>query len=173
MFKKKFPRSKFENGLLTRPVCPRRLSFSQFGVLMSTFNCEKDSHLGQTVLVKRPFSNFDRGNFFFNTLYIMTPWAASIWVAWVTWDIVYIWAINAQIHNIWFHFILSKAILCTSPPKYHSMPQNQNGNSCPSGGQIKWYVDSDVTISADRSRCCWKNWGDTILSVHRNLLNIQ
>ena len=56
---KKCPRSKFENGLLTRTVCPRRLSFSQFGVLMSTLNCEKDSLLGQSVLVKRPLLSLD------------------------------------------------------------------------------------------------------------------
>ena len=31
-------------------VCPRRLSFSQFVILMSTTNGEKDSLLGQTVL---------------------------------------------------------------------------------------------------------------------------
>ena len=33
-----------------RMVCPRRLSFSPFVVLMSMTNCEKDSLLGQTVL---------------------------------------------------------------------------------------------------------------------------
>ena len=70
MFKKKCPRSKFENSLLTRTVCPRRLSFSQFGVLMSTLNCEKDSLLGQMVLVKRPPLNFERGHIFLNTLYM-------------------------------------------------------------------------------------------------------
>ena len=37
--KKIVPFSKFESGLLTRTVCPRRLSFSQFNVLMSTPNC--------------------------------------------------------------------------------------------------------------------------------------
>ena len=31
-------------------VCPMRLSFSPFVVLMSMTNCEKDSLLGQTVL---------------------------------------------------------------------------------------------------------------------------
>ena len=56
--KKSVPFSKFESGLLTRTVCPRRLSFSQFRVLMSTLNCEKDNLLGQKVLVKRPLSNF-------------------------------------------------------------------------------------------------------------------
>ena len=35
---------------LPRTNCPRRLSFSQFVVLMSTTNCEKDSLLGQLVL---------------------------------------------------------------------------------------------------------------------------
>ena len=68
---KKCPRSKFENCLLTRSVCPRRLSFSQLNVLMSTPNCEKDSLLGQTVLVKRPFSNFDRGHFFWSPFIVI------------------------------------------------------------------------------------------------------
>ena len=67
---KKCPRSKFKGGLLTRTVCPRRLSFSQFRVLMSTLNCEKDNLLGQMVLVKRPLSNFERGHFYLYTLYI-------------------------------------------------------------------------------------------------------
>ena len=63
--KKIVPFSKFESGLLTRTVCTRRLSFSQFGVLMSTLNCEKENLLGQTVLVKRPLSNFEKGTIFF------------------------------------------------------------------------------------------------------------
>ena len=37
---------------------------------MSTFNREKESLLGQMVLVKRSFSNFDRGHFFSITLYM-------------------------------------------------------------------------------------------------------
>ena len=65
MYKKSVPFSKFESGLLTRTVCPRRFSFSQFNVLMSTPNCEKDNLLGQTVLVKRPISNFEKGTLFF------------------------------------------------------------------------------------------------------------
>ena len=68
--KKSVPFSKFEIGLLTRTVCPRRLSFSQFGVLMSTLNCEKENLLGQTVLVKRPLSNFEKGTLFFCTPFI-------------------------------------------------------------------------------------------------------
>ena len=32
---------------------------------MSTLNCEKDNLLGQTVLVKRPISNFEKGTLFF------------------------------------------------------------------------------------------------------------
>ena len=56
---KKMSPPKFESDLLTRTVCPRRLSFSQFRVLMSTLNCEKDNLLGQTVLVKRPLANFE------------------------------------------------------------------------------------------------------------------
>ena len=62
---KSVPFSKFEIGLLTRTVCPIRLSFSQFGVLMSTLNCEKENLLEQTVLVKRPLSNFEKGTLFF------------------------------------------------------------------------------------------------------------
>ena len=37
---------------------------------MSTLNCEKENLLGQTVLVKRPLSNFEKGTFFLYTLYI-------------------------------------------------------------------------------------------------------
>ena len=69
MIKKRCPRSKFENCLLTRTVCPRRLSFSQFVVLMSTLNGQRDNLLGQMVLAKRQFSNFDRGHLFLITLY--------------------------------------------------------------------------------------------------------
>ena len=57
--------AQFKGGLLTRTVCPRRLSFSQFGILMSTLNCEKENLLGQTVLVKRPLSNLEKGTLFF------------------------------------------------------------------------------------------------------------
>ena len=35
-------------------ICPRRLSFSQFGVLMSTSICENDSLLGQTIPPPEP-----------------------------------------------------------------------------------------------------------------------
>ena len=70
--KKSVPFSKFESGLLTRTVCPRRLSFSQFGVLMSTLNCEKENLLGQTVLVKRPLLNFEKGTFFVHPLFYGT-----------------------------------------------------------------------------------------------------
>ena len=45
-----------------RTVCPRRLSFSQFVVLMSMTNCEKDSLLGQTVLPPEP-SQFLKNEF--------------------------------------------------------------------------------------------------------------
>ena len=65
MYKKSVPFSKFESGLLPRTVCPRRLSFSQFGILLSTLNCEKENLLGQTVLVKRPLSNLEKGTLFF------------------------------------------------------------------------------------------------------------
>ena len=40
-------------------VCPRRLFFSQFVVLMCTANCEKDSLLGQTILALEPFLFFE------------------------------------------------------------------------------------------------------------------
>ena len=40
-------------------VCPRRLSFSQFVVLMCTTNCEKDILLGQTIPTPEPFLFFE------------------------------------------------------------------------------------------------------------------
>ena len=51
-----------------RTVCPRRLSFSQFVVLMSMTNCEKDSLLGQTVLLPEPSKFFKKEGFFGNPL---------------------------------------------------------------------------------------------------------
>ena len=59
-----FARSKFKNGLFPRTICPRRLSFSQFVVLMRTTSCEKDSLLGQLVLGKKQLTNFERVTFF-------------------------------------------------------------------------------------------------------------
>ena len=50
--------SKNGNGSGGRTVCPRGLSFSEFIVLMSTINCEKDTPLGQTVLPPEPFPFF-------------------------------------------------------------------------------------------------------------------
>ena len=39
---------------------------------MSTLNCEKENLLGQTVLVKRPLSNFEKGTIFFvHPLYLL------------------------------------------------------------------------------------------------------
>ena len=58
--------SKNGNGSGGRTVCPRGLSFSEFIVLMSTINCEKDNPLGQTVLPPEPFLFF---RYFFPTLY--------------------------------------------------------------------------------------------------------
>ena len=52
------------NGSGGRTVCPRGLSFSQFVVLMSTINAEKDSPLGQTVLPLKPFPFFENPRFF-------------------------------------------------------------------------------------------------------------
>ena len=53
-----FTRWKFKSDFSPRTDFPKRLSFSQFSVLMST-NCEKDSLLlGQSVLGKRPLLNF-------------------------------------------------------------------------------------------------------------------
>ena len=49
-------------------VCPRRLSFSGFGVLMSTPNPEKDSLRGQTVPIQKPLSIFEITGFFSPTL---------------------------------------------------------------------------------------------------------
>ena len=48
-----------------KTVGPRRLSFSQFVVLMCTTNCEKDSLLGQTVFKFW----FPESGFFFETLW--------------------------------------------------------------------------------------------------------
>ena len=50
-------------------VCPRRMSFSQFVVHMSTTNCEKDSLLGQTIPSPEPFLFFENPCFFLVTLY--------------------------------------------------------------------------------------------------------
>ena len=58
--------SKNGNGSGGRTVCPRGVSFSEFIVLMSTINCEKDNPLGQTVLPPEPFLFF---RYFFPTLY--------------------------------------------------------------------------------------------------------
>ena len=51
-------------------VCPRRMSFSQFVVHMSTTNCEKDSLLGQTIPSPEPFLFFENPCFFLVTLYM-------------------------------------------------------------------------------------------------------
>ena len=53
-------------------VCPRRMSFSQFVVHMSTTNCEKDSLLGQTIPSPEPFLFFENPWFFLVTLYYGT-----------------------------------------------------------------------------------------------------
>ena len=50
-------------------VCPRRLSFSGFGVPMRTLNPEKDSLLGQTVPIQKPISIFEMTGFLSRTLY--------------------------------------------------------------------------------------------------------
>ena len=69
---KNVPFSKFESRLLARTVCPKRLSFSQFGVLMSRLNCEKENFLGQTVLVRSPLSNFEKeGTFLCIFIYLI------------------------------------------------------------------------------------------------------
>ena len=68
-WKKNVTRSKFKSNFSPRTVCPRRLYFSQFSVLMSTTNYEKDSTLGQLVLGENSILNFERVTFFFNTLY--------------------------------------------------------------------------------------------------------
>ena len=58
--------SRLKSGLLTRTDCPRRLSFSQFRVLMSTL---KDNLLGQTVLVKRTHLNLEQEIFVVHPLF--------------------------------------------------------------------------------------------------------
>ena len=55
-----------------RMVCPRRLSFSQFVVLMSMTNCEKDSLLGQTVLPPEPSQFFKKEGIFDNPLFVIS-----------------------------------------------------------------------------------------------------
>ena len=52
-----------------RTVCPRRLSFSPFVVLMSTTNGEKDNLLGQTILRQELGEILDGLVFFRTTLY--------------------------------------------------------------------------------------------------------
>ena len=52
-------------------VCPRRMSFSQFVVHMSTTNCEKDSLLGQTIPSPEPFLFFENPWFFLVTFYVV------------------------------------------------------------------------------------------------------
>ena len=47
-----------------RTVCSRMLSISQFVVLISTTNCEKDSLLGQTILPPEPITFFGKRVFF-------------------------------------------------------------------------------------------------------------
>ena len=63
--------SKNGNGSGGRTVCLRGLSFSEFIVLMSTINCEKDNPLGQTVLPPEPFLFFENPRFFVTTLYLL------------------------------------------------------------------------------------------------------
>ena len=61
-----------------RTVWPRRLSFSQFIILMSTTNCEKDSLLGQTVLPPEPSQFFKKEFFLDNPLVIKTKVAKNV-----------------------------------------------------------------------------------------------
>ena len=55
-------------GSTRRTLCPERLSFSQFVVLMSTTNCERDSLSGQRVLLVEPKPFFWKDRFFSLTL---------------------------------------------------------------------------------------------------------
>ena len=57
-------------------VCPRRLSFSPFVVLMSMTNCEKDSLLGQTILPPE-VGQILGGLGFFYTPFNITPTAST------------------------------------------------------------------------------------------------
>ena len=59
-------------------VCPRRLFFSQFVVLMCTANCEKDSLLGQTILALEPFLFFENPCFLLVTLYTLSPQCSAM-----------------------------------------------------------------------------------------------
>ena len=53
-------------------VCPRRLSFSQFVILMSTTNGEKDSLLGQTILP------LELGQFFGGLAFLGAPFNSLV-----------------------------------------------------------------------------------------------
>ena len=67
---KKTSFSKNCDGSRGRTVCPRRLSFSQFVVLMSMTNCEKDSLLGQTVLPLEPSQFLEKEVFLPHPLFL-------------------------------------------------------------------------------------------------------
>ena len=59
------PKNGFGSG--GRTLCPERLSFSQFVVLMRTTICEKDSLPGQRVLPPEPKPFFGKKGFFCST----------------------------------------------------------------------------------------------------------
>ena len=59
------------NGSGGGMVCPRKLSFSQFVVLVTTSNWEKNSILGQMVLPPEPLIFFFEFQGFFHTLYLV------------------------------------------------------------------------------------------------------
>ena len=61
---KKFSPPKIWHNSGGRTVCPRRLSFSPFIILMSTTNREKDSLLGQTAIPPEPSPFFKKEVFF-------------------------------------------------------------------------------------------------------------
>ena len=112
-WKKNVTHSKFKNVLFPRTICPRRLSFSLFVVLMRTTSCEKDSLLGQLVLGKKQLSNFERVTFFFqHPLFTIMQW--NIWLIDLKIDsktitfytITDIFWFPAVVWNIW-HFCFS------------------------------------------------------------------
>ena len=61
---KKMSRFKFWYAIFSWTHCPRRLSFSGLGVLISTQSPEKDSLLGPTVHEKIAYQNLKRDIFF-------------------------------------------------------------------------------------------------------------
>ena len=63
------------SGFWMGTVCPMRLSFSQFNLLMSTPNCEKDSLIGQVLHVQNQSSIFGQFGFFQTPFKVFSEWS--------------------------------------------------------------------------------------------------